>query len=157
MDRAKILIAGSDPGFVEAAREALQGLYAMGTAYSVNEALNRAKEERPEMVIIGFLEPRGRSFELHKQLRADLITEDIPLLVVDVRPEEHSRKGWRKNEGMQLDAEGYITQPIEPGELRQAAARIIGRAVQKEEATETIDQVVAVLEQIKQVEKQLAK
>jgi DNA-binding NarL/FixJ family response regulator len=43
--------------------------------------------------------------------------KDIPLLVIDARYEERPIKGWRRFEGVQLDADEYVSKPIEPASL----------------------------------------
>lgn len=158
MDTPRILIVGSDAAFVEETSDVLGNSYSVESACSREEGFKRARESLPEMVIIGFLEPRGDSFKFYKELRGDSVTQDISLLVIDVRPEEHLRKGWRKDHGMQLNAEGYLTQPVDPDELRRAITGIIGRAAAgKQGDMKTVEQAHSVLEQMEQIEKGLGK
>jgi hypothetical protein len=35
------------------------------------------------------------------------------------------RKGWSKYEGMQMDAEGYVSRPIAPADLKRIVTRIL--------------------------------
>ena len=157
MERKKILIADSEADFLEKAREALDNIHEISAAFSRGEGLDKAKNERPDMVIVGFLEPRGESFHYHKDLREDESTQDIPILVVDVRPQEHSRKGWRKNEGMQMDAEGYLSRPVETDELRNEVTRILESAATKQmEFKELADKMDVILKRIERIEKALA-
>ena len=118
--------------------------------------MEKAKNECPDMVIIGFLEPRGDSFRLYKELKENPETSNMPLLVVDVRPENYSRKGWRKHERAQMDFEGYLTRPIEFGELREAVEKILRssdpRPVELDEALERMEKLI---EQVEKIEKML--
>ena len=153
MEREKILIVDSEADFVEKARKALDSLYEISVAFSRGEGLNKAKEEHSGMVIVGFLEPRGESFNYHKDLREDSATRNIPNLVVDVRPQEHSRKGWRKNEGMQMDAEGYLSRPVETDELRNEVTRILESAATKQmEFKELADKMDVILKRIERID-----
>jgi hypothetical protein len=42
-----------------------------------------------------------------------------------VAPQEHSRKGWRRIEGLQMDAEGYLSRPLEAQLLQTEIARVL--------------------------------
>ena len=109
------------------------------------------------MVMVGYLEPRGDAFELHKELRETLVTKNIPLLVVDVSPEEHTRKGWRRDEGMQMDAEDYISRPVEPAELLELVGKILKKraAPKPMELRDVVEQMEGLLKRVDKIEKTL--
>lgn len=156
MERQRILIGDCERNFVEEAREALKGSYEVTTASSRKESLEKAKNERPDIVIIGFLEPRGDSFRLYKELKENPETSNMTLLVVDVRPENYSRKGWRKHERAQMDSEGYLTRPVESGELREAIERILRSSDLKPvELDEALERMEKLIEQVEKIEKML--
>jgi len=157
MKQHRILVVGSEPDFIKAVREALDSSYEMSVASTRKEGLNKAKKETPHMVIVGYLEPRGDAFELHKELRETLVTKNIPLLVVDVSPEEHTRKGWRRDEGMQMDAEDYITRPVEPVELSELVGKILKRraATKPMELRDVVEQMEGLLKRVDKIEKML--
>ena len=156
MKRQRILIGGCEPNFVEEAKKALKGSYEVTTASSRKESFEKTKNECPDMVIIGFLEPRGDSFRLYKELKENPETSNIPLLVVDVRPENYSRKGWRKHERAQMDFEGYLTRPIEVDELREAVEKILRSSDPKPvELDEALERMEKLIEQVEKIEKML--
>lgn len=158
MKQHRILVVDSETEFIKTVREALNSSYEVSVASTRKEGLNKAKRETPHMVILGCLEPRGDAFQLHQELRESPVTKDIPLLVVDVRPEEHTRKGWRIQEGMQMDAEGYISRPIEPADLAQLVGEILERATPKSmELGYVLEQMERVLKRVDKIEKMLAK
>jgi hypothetical protein len=68
---------------------------------------------------VGYLEPRGSSFRLHKKLREGWITKHIPQLVVDVHFPGQPEKAWSPQEAMQMDAEDYLS--IAPGDVTSLA------------------------------------
>lgn len=157
MEKQRILIVGSELGFITEARKALEASYEVSVASSKAEGLEKAKRESPDLIIIGYLEPRGDSFKLHKELRREIATRNIPLLIVDVRPEEHSRKGWRLDEGMQMEAEGYLTQPVDPNELREEVARILKSAAPRPvELEDILEQMEILLRRVERIERMLA-
>ena len=107
-EKHKILVIGSDTEFIEMSKKTLASSYDVIYAMNADEGLEKARKERPNAILLGYLEPRGTSFEVHKKLCGGWITKHIPLLVVDVQSEEHLQKGWSREEAMQLEAEDYI-------------------------------------------------
>lgn len=113
----KILIVDDEPDFVEAFRMTLES-----KSCEVIPAFSRAQAQElmrqgPDVIVLGTLTPAGQAFSLHKWLKQHPRHKDIPLMVIDAKYEERSIKGWRKFEGMQLEAEDYVTKPIEPAVL----------------------------------------
>jgi len=157
MKQHRILVVDSEPDFIKAVREALNSSYEVSVASTRKEGLNKAKKETPHMVMVGYLEPRGDAFELHKELRETLVTKNIPLLVVDVSPEEHTRKGWRRDEGMQMDAEDYISRPVEPAELLELVGKILKKraAPKPMELRDVVEQMEGLLKRVDKIEKTL--
>ena len=132
MENLKIVLVSSEPDFIAQTKNHLGKDYEIIVARSYFEGLEKAIQESPVLIIIGYLMPRGDSFLLHQKLRADINTKHIPLLIVDVRPEEHSRKGWRKSEGMQMQAEGYMSRPVEAFVLKEEIERCLAKVTLKQ-------------------------
>ena len=107
--KQRILVVGSEPDFLEMARKALEATFELTYAPDKNEGLEKARRERPDVIVLGYLEPQGTSFELHRKLRGGWITKHIPLLMVDVSLNGQSRRGLTRAEGLQIDAEDYIS------------------------------------------------
>ena len=158
MKRRRILVVDQDLAFLREAREALEDSYEVSVASGRSEGLEKVEREVPNMVIVGFMEPRGDAFKFHKELKESPKTGIIPLLVIDVCPEEHSRRGWRKEEGAQMHAEDYISRPIEPTELAELVGDILETATPKSpEIDHIIEHVEKVLKRMEKIEKLLVK
>ena len=110
-----------------------------------------ALPSRPDrLIVIGVLKPRGASLKLHRELRAEAATRDIPLLVVDDRATKHLRKGWKTGEG--LDVDGCLTQPVEPEELREEVARVLGHIAPRSVGTiEVLSRVERLLQRMERI------
>jgi DNA-binding response OmpR family regulator len=151
----KILVVDSEENFIETTQDALEPDFEVVLATSAKEGMDKAVKECPEVIILGYLEPRGTSFRLHKELRNDASTKSIPLLVVDVRPEEHSRKGWKRQEGLHMYADDYMARPVEPEELRTAIDGILRRASMEpmglKEASEQMERALARINKIEEL------
>lgn len=114
---AKILIIDDEPNFVEALRVTLEDRsYKVTTASSEIEAKEMMKSE-PSIVVLGTMAPAGQAFAVHKWIKKHPRYKDTPLIVVDAPRAERQLRGWRVFEGMQLEAEDYVTKPIEPALL----------------------------------------
>jgi len=147
-----------EPAFIRTARQALGAQYQFSIASSRSEGLDKAYKEAPDMIIIGYTEPRGDSFRLHQELKKNHRTSHTPLLIVDVCPAEHCRKGWRGEEGKQMHAEDYIARPLEPAELAELAAEILEKATPKPmEMDDILEQMEKVLKRIEKIEKLLVR
>lgn len=161
MDKApKILVVDNEPDFVKLARSALEASsYQVIVASDRKSGLEKTGREAPNLVIVGALEPRGDAFGLHKELRESPKTSAIPMLVVDVQPEAHSRKGWRRDEGMQMDAEDYVSRPIEPAELVKSVERILERAARRKpiDLSEVLERMEWILKRVEKIETSLMK
>src|SRR4030042_7027472 len=117
--RRKVLVVGSIPDFHQVGGKSLEGQFEVIYASSESEGLAKARTERPHALILGYIEPRGSSFRLHKKLREGWITKHIPQLVVDVHFPGQPEKAWTPQEAMQMDAEDYLS--IEPGDVTSVA------------------------------------
>jgi DNA-binding NarL/FixJ family response regulator len=115
--KQRILIIDDELDFVEACRRTFEA-----RAYQVVTTSSRAQAQdmmsaEPDVVVLGTIAPAGQAFTMHQWLKQHPRYKDVPLLVIDARYEERSTRGWRRFEGMQLEAEDYVSKPIEPASL----------------------------------------
>jgi DNA-binding NarL/FixJ family response regulator len=130
--KREILIVDDEPDFVTALQKALKSEKCdVCTAATKAEAQKVIKTINPELVILGTLSPRGEAFLLHQWLRDDPKTKDLPIVVIDAPPEKQLIKGWRRDEAALMDAEEYLTKPIEPGALASRTQTILDRATRR--------------------------
>jgi DNA-binding NarL/FixJ family response regulator len=136
-EKEKILIIDDEPTFVEAFRMTLEAkAYQVLIASSMTQAQEMVRAE-PKLVVLGTLTPAGQAFSMYDWFRRHPRYKDIPLMVIDARYEERSTKGWRRFEGMQIDADEYLSKPVEPALLVPRIQSLLA------EATRTIKILVA--------------
>jgi len=124
----RIVIIDDEPDFVEAFRKTLGAKgYDVITGSSKTEA-QKALKAQAAIVVLGTISPAGEAFRMHQWLKGHPRYKDIPLLVIDARPDERSIRGWSRQEGMQLEAEGYVSKPIEPASLAPQIESLVERA-----------------------------
>ncbi|MFC1978385.1 response regulator [Chloroflexota bacterium] len=113
MGAIKVLLVDDDEEFTGSLKSALESKsYVVGIAANKSQAHDLSKHEKPDLIILGTIVPRGDAFQLHKWLRQSPDTCDVSLIVIDAAPAERETKGWRWSEGMQLEADEYLSKPI---------------------------------------------
>lgn len=112
--RANILIVDDEPEFIADLHASLETKgYHLVTASNREQAQKKVQSERPDLIVLGTILPRGDAFALQEWLKRSPTYSDIPLIVVDAPPEKRLIKGWLMQEGLQLKAEEYLSKPIE--------------------------------------------
>ena len=71
-------------------------------------ALERAREEKPDLILLDICLPGRNGFEVFQQLRQDPATERIPIVFLTARSTMENRQKARH-----LGAAGYIIKPFQ--------------------------------------------
>ncbi len=126
----KILVADDEPPVVQIIRAnlELEG-YQVVTAYDGVQALEKAKAEHPDLLILDIMMPRMDGFDVLDALKKDAATEDIPVIMLTALNEiEHMDQAARKGSYC------YLTKPFEPLELLMIVRRLL-KALEEEQLT----------------------
>ncbi len=127
-----ILLVDDEPAFIaDIQSECRAKGWQVLTAGDRSQAEEAARGQKPDLVILGTIVPRGDAFRLHKWLKQSPHLRDVPLIVVDATAEERLTKGWRMDEGLKLEAEQYLIKPVEPGAVVTWAQRFLDRGLKK--------------------------
>jgi response regulator RpfG family c-di-GMP phosphodiesterase len=152
----RILIIDCEANFIETSKKAFRSSFNITCASTAEEGLKKAKTEIPDVIVLGYLEPRGVSGQIANRLSEDKATALIPVLVVDVRPEEYLRKGWRWSDGFSHNVKGYVWRPIDAAELKKTVEGVLQRAkAGTMNLTEVAEQTEEMLKRIDQLKKLL--
>jgi len=128
--KAQILIVDDEVDFTEALKKSLEPKgYQVVVARSKDEAEDMVNNQKPDMVIVGTIRPRGSAFQLHVWLKDTPQFSDMPLLVVDAPLEERLIKGWLMDEGLELRAEDYVSKPIKSASLVPRIEKLLAKAI----------------------------
>ncbi len=95
------------------------------------EAEEVARHEKPDLVILGTIMPRGDAFLLHQWLKQSPNFRGVPLIVVDAPPEKRLIKGWRMDEGLKLEAEQYLIKPVESASVVAWAEKFLDKTLRR--------------------------
>jgi twitching motility two-component system response regulator PilH len=76
------------------------------------EAIERIKDNCPDLVVLDIVMPRMNGYEVCRRLKADPKTQNVPVVMCSSKGEEFDRY-W----GMKQGADAYIAKPFQPTEL----------------------------------------
>ena len=93
------------------------------TAASGPEALQLARKELPDVIILDIMMPGMDGFEVCKTLREDMSTAFIPIMMLTARGETESR-----TKAFTIGTDDYVTKPFEVEDLKARVVRLLRRS-----------------------------
>jgi DNA-binding response OmpR family regulator len=131
---ARVLVVDDEPRIVQLVRDYLERAeLEVSVARSGPEALMRARQDRPDLIVLDLGLPGLDGLEVTRRLRRD---SGVPIIILTARDDETD-----KIVGLELGADDYVTKPFSPREL---TARV--RAVLRREARDTEAELIRVNE-----------
>ncbi|WP_233855770.1 ATP-binding protein [Paraburkholderia sp. HD33-4] len=109
---ARILLADDNADMRTYLRNLLEPYYAVDVVRNGRDALSRAAEVRPDLILTDVMMPQLDGFQLIARLRDDAGLRDIPVIMISARAGEESRI-----EGLAAGADDYIVKPFHAREL----------------------------------------
>jgi twitching motility two-component system response regulator PilH len=86
--------------------------YTVSTAQSADEALAKAKQLRPDLVLMDVVMPGQNGFQATRTLSKDEATKQIPVIICTSKGQDTDR-AW----GIKQGARDYIVKPVSGPEL----------------------------------------
>ena len=118
---SRVLIVDDDPGIVKVVRAYLeQAGYDVLAAYDGKKAMQIARHDRPDVVILDLMLPEMDGWDVCRALRKE---SDVPIIMLTARVEESD-----KLVGLELGADDYVTKPFSPRELVARVRSVLRRA-----------------------------
>jgi two-component system phosphate regulon response regulator PhoB len=119
----RILVVDDEPDLLELVRFNLCQLgYEVETATGGREGLEKARRQRPDLVVLDVMLPDLPGTEVCRRLRSDPDLASLPILMLTARSEEIDRVV-----GLEVGADDYVTKPFSPRELGLRAQAILRR------------------------------
>lgn len=110
----KILIVDDEKPIVDILKfNLLKDNYTVIEAYDGEEGLNKASDEKPDLILLDVMLPKMNGFEVCKKVREK---SAVPIIMLTAREEEVD-----KVLGLELGADDYITKPFG---VREVLARV---------------------------------
>ena len=124
----KILIVDDDPDLVEAVSSILESKgYDVVAAYGGVEGLEKARTERPDLIVLDVMMPDKDGYQVCKELKADPECRSIPILLLTAVVSKISTTRYTQQMGMETEADDYIDKPVEPEVLVQRIEALLSR------------------------------
>jgi len=116
--KAKILLVDDDIDFVESTKIVLESKpYEVIVALEGDEALRKARQEKPDLILLDIIMPVKDGFTAAEQLKKDPQLSKIPTLMLTSFSARRGETAIPVSRGFALDVEDYIEKPVSPEEL----------------------------------------
>ncbi len=114
----KILIVDDDPDFVNAVKMILESKhYEVATAYGGTEGLEKARTEKPDLIVLDVMMPDKDGYVVCKEMKADPQLRPIPVILLTAVVSHISTTRYTQQMGLETEADDFINKPLEPKEL----------------------------------------
>ena len=121
MAQKKILVVDDEKKIVDILKAYLEKEgYKVIVAYEGKAALNMARAEVPDLIILDLMLPEISGWDVCRTLRAQ---SNVPIIMLTARDEDTD-----KIVGLEIGADDYVTKPFNPKELVSRVRAILRRA-----------------------------
>jgi sigma-B regulation protein RsbU (phosphoserine phosphatase) len=146
-----ILLVDDNPTNLQVLFQTLEGAGCkLLIAKNGNGALTIAGKARPDLILLDIMMPDIDGYEVCRQLKADPVTADIPVIFLSALGETGD-----KVKGLQLGAVDYITKPFQPDEVIARVNTHLTIHRLKREVESQKDQLKHELEVVSEVQRKL--
>jgi diguanylate cyclase (GGDEF)-like protein len=111
---ATVMMIDDEPVFIDVVQTFLEvnGYQKFVKVVELDEAVDRVREHRPDLLLLGVNAYQGPCFAILSTLRADPDFSDLPIVVVT-----SSTDTTTKSEALSLGATDFLSKPVDPSEL----------------------------------------
>ena len=122
MANKRILVVDDETELVDMVKMRLEAAgYDVLTAYDGQEALDKAKSENPDLIILDLMLPKIDGFKVCRMLKFDEKYKNIPIILFSARVQDADKKM-----GDEVGGDAYITKPFEPQILLSKIKELLG-------------------------------
>jgi two-component system alkaline phosphatase synthesis response regulator PhoP len=101
--------------------------YEVLTALDGEQALEKARAEKPDLIVLDIMMPKLDGYETCKRLKADPATKDVPVILLSAKGRNVDQKV-----GFEVGADDYITKPFSPRKLVERINAILGHGTSQQ-------------------------
>ena len=114
----RILIVDDDPDLVEAVTMILESKkFDVTAAYGGLEGLEKARTEKPDLIVLDVMMPDKDGYAVCKEMKADPQLKKIPILLLTAVVSKIPTTHYTQQMGLETEADDYMDKPVEPAEL----------------------------------------
>lgn len=125
----KILIVDDEPDILDILKYVLEKEgYKVKKARNGEEAVDKAYEEKPDLILLDIMMPKKDGIEVCRELRSNKKFNDTIIVFLTARNEEYSEVA-----GFDVGADDYVVKPIKPRSLVSRIKTLLLRNENKED------------------------
>lgn len=106
--------------------------YQITAATNGQQGLEKAFEEKPNLILLDIMMPDMDGYEVARRLRADSRTVNIPILMFTAKTQLDDKVA-----GFEVGADDYLTKPTHPSELQSHVKALLARTTASTERATT--------------------
>ena len=112
-NKKKILLVDDEQDMIYAVQMQLEASnFKVLTAMDGQEGLDKARAEKPDLIILDLMLPRIDGYKVCRMLKFDEKYKKIPVIIYTARAQEADEKL-----GYEVGADAYMTKPFDPRKL----------------------------------------
>ncbi|MBN2098493.1 MAG: response regulator [Dehalococcoidia bacterium] len=117
----RILLIDDDVDFVKATTKVLQSKpYEVIAAYDGKEGLEKARSEKPDLILLDILMPKVDGFAVAEQFKKDQALSKIPVLALTSFSDSYGQP-------FSFEVSDFIQKPVSPKDLLAMVEKHLGR------------------------------
>lgn len=117
-----ILIAEDEPSILESLDFILRRAgWSIASVTDGDAVLGALRRDRPKVLVLDVMLPRRSGFDVLKQVRADDVLRDMPVLILTAKGQAQDRRVAEE-----LGADAFVTKPYANAEVVDEVRRLIG-------------------------------
>jgi two-component system alkaline phosphatase synthesis response regulator PhoP len=122
MNKGKILVVDDEVYILHILDFSLNAEgYEVITAEDGEQAIEKAKQEEPDLVVLDVMMPKVDGYEACRKLKQDPKMKDVPVILLTAKGRDIDRKL-----GLEVGADDYITKPFSPNKLIEKIGSFLG-------------------------------
>lgn len=115
----KVLVIDDEPDIIDVIQTVLSSNgFAVVSALNGEEGMEKARTEKPDLIILDILMPKMDGYTFVKRMKGDLVIRSIPVIVLTGKAE---MKDLFEVEGVKE----YLLKPFEPDQLLELVKRYL--------------------------------
>lgn len=108
-----LLVVEDHPELAKQIQHVLADTYQVILAFNAKDGLATAIEQVPDLIISDVMLPDRNGMELCQDIKSNMLTDHIPILILTARADERTRLS-----GLEVRADAFLTKPFKTEELR---------------------------------------
>ena len=117
--KRRVLIIEDEEHIAKAQEIILKEEFDVSIAFDGEDGLKKAKEIKPDLIILDLMLPKIGGLEICRILRNDSELANTKIVMVTAKNQSHDEL-----RGMETGADDYIMKPFEPDELRHVVGQV---------------------------------